>query len=84
MKVQEIVQQLKDERGKLDAAIQTLDGVSNGASPKRRGRPAGSANRVTAQTFLGAPNKPRTMSAAAHRLISIAQKKRWAKQRRAA
>lgn len=83
MNVNEIVQQLKDERGRLDTGIQALEGVSDGASPKPRGR-VGSTNRVAAQSSMGALKKRRTMSAAARRLISIAQKKRWAKQKRAA
>jgi hypothetical protein len=33
MNVQEIVQQLKDERGKLDAAIQALEGSATELRP---------------------------------------------------
>jgi hypothetical protein len=82
MNVNEIVQQLRDERSKLDAAILALEGVSGGSgSAKRRGRPPGSINK---QTATSAPKKRRTMSAAARKLISEAQKARWAKQKRAA
>ena len=84
MNVNEIVQQLRNERSKLDAAILALEGVSNnGASApaKRRGRPPGSINKPATTS---APKKRRTMSAAARKLISEAQKARWAKQKRAA
>ncbi|HZL65733.1 MAG TPA: hypothetical protein VFC29_00220 [Candidatus Limnocylindrales bacterium] len=83
MNISEIVQQLRDERSKLDAAIQALEGVSGGASApaKRRGRPPGSTNQSAATS---APRKRRTMSATARKLISEAQKARWAKQKRAA
>ena len=69
MNVDEIVQQLKQQRSRLDAAIQALEGVSGGE--KRRGRPPGSKN------ASGAP-KRRTMSAAARKRIAEATRKRWA------
>jgi len=88
MNINEIVQQLRDERSKLDAAIQALEGVSGSTAPtKRRGRPPGRTNQpaATSAKSVGAPKKKRrTMSAAARKLISEAQKKRWAKQKRAA
>jgi hypothetical protein len=80
MNISEIIKELTQERGKLDAAIQALEGVG-GSSVKRRGRPPGSINK---QTATSAPKKRRTMSAAARKLISEAQKARWAKQKRAA
>src|SRR6266566_8686444 len=61
MPIEQIVQQLRAERDRLDAAIKALTGVS-GAAPAR---PSGGRNK--------------TMSAAARRRISIAQKARWAK-----
>lgn len=75
MNVNEIVQQLRDERSKLDAAIQALEGVGGrGAAPaKRRGRPPGSSNKPVASGM----RKTRIMSAAARKRIADAMKKRW-------
>ena len=78
MNVNEIVQQLRNERSKLDAAILALEGVSNnGASApaKRRGRPPGSINKPAATS---APKKRRTMSAAARKRLAEGMRKRWA------
>jgi hypothetical protein len=63
MNVTEIVRQLRDERSRLDSAIQALEGVGGGISApiKRRGRPPGTTNKPTA----GGPKKRRGMSAAA-------------------
>ncbi len=68
MNVDEIIQQLKHERSKLDAAIQVLESISG------RGRPPGSTNKLT---------KRRTMSAAARKRISQMMKKRWAERKKA-
>jgi hypothetical protein len=68
MNVDEVVQQLKQQRSKLDAAIQALEGVRGWG--KRRGRPSGSAKR-------------RTMSVAARKRISQAMKARWAQRKKA-
>lgn len=78
MNVTEIVQQLRDERSRLDAAIQALEGVG-GAAPKRRGRPPGTKNNSTRAS--GAP-KRRTMSAAARKRVADAMRKRWAAAKR--
>jgi len=67
MNVDEVVHQLKQQRGRLDAAIHALEGVS--VRGKRRGRPPG--------------NTRPTMSAAARKRISQAMKKRWAAQKKA-
>jgi hypothetical protein len=75
MNVNEIVQQLRDERSRLDAAIQALEGVGAGTSAKRRGRPSGSVNKLTSAS--SAP-KRRIMSAAARKRIAEAMRKRWA------
>jgi hypothetical protein len=75
MNVTEIVQQLRDERRRLDAAIQALEGGGGAfASIKRRGRPLGTTNKLTA----GGPKKRRGMSAAARKRIAEAMRKRWA------
>jgi len=63
MPIEQIVQQLRAERNRLDAAIKALTGVG-AANPAR---PSG--------------GRKKTMSAAARRRISIAQKARWAKVR---
>jgi len=68
MNVDELVQQLKQQRSRLDAAIQGLEGI--GGPSKRRGRPPGSTKR-------------RTMSAAARKRISAAMKARWAERKKA-
>ena len=80
----EIVQQLRDERSKLDAAIQALEGVSGGSarSGKRRGRPPKSSNKPSTAAAAGAPKKRRTMSAAARKRIADATKARWAAARK--
>jgi hypothetical protein len=87
MNLSEIIEQLTQERAKIDAALQALGEVSNeGERPKRRGRPPGSSRKAasTSGPSVGVPKKRRTMSAAARKLISEAQKKRWAAQKRAA
>jgi hypothetical protein len=73
MNVAEIVEQLKQERGRLDAAIQALSGVEGGG--KRRGRPAGSKNK--SRKASAAP-KRRGMSAATRKRMAEAMRKRWA------
>jgi hypothetical protein len=82
MNVDEIVQQLKDERIRLDTAIQALEGVGGSATAaKRRGRPneaTGTNNQTTNRI-----SKKRTMSAAARKRISEMMRKRWAERRRA-
>jgi hypothetical protein len=67
MNLTEVIQQLTQERMKIDAALRALGEVS--------GSPAQS---------VGPKKKKRTMSVAARKLISEAQKKRWAAQRRQA
>jgi hypothetical protein len=66
MNIGQIVHQLKQERSRLDAAIEALEGATGGG--KRRGRPPGS--------------KRRTLSAAARKRISQAMKKRWAERKK--
>jgi hypothetical protein len=78
MNLSEIVQQLREERSKLDAAIQALEGISGGGvsgGGKRLGRPPGKAHKST--PARKAP-KRRTMSAAARKRIAEAMRKRWA------
>ena len=75
MNVTEIVRQLRDERSRLDAAIQALEGVGGASAPiKRRGRPPGTTNKPA----TGGPKKRRGMSAAARKRIAEAMRKRWA------
>jgi hypothetical protein len=71
MDTNEIVQQLRSERDKLDAAIRALEGVGGvSGGGKRRGRPPKNAKQST-------PNKRRGMSAAARKRIAAAMKARW-------
>jgi len=67
MEIDQIVSQLRSQRDAIDRAITAL---SSGTA--HRGRPFGSKNKTR-----------RTMSAAARKRISIAQKARWAAQRKA-
>jgi hypothetical protein len=80
MNMNEIVQQLRDERSKLDAAIQALEGIGGAGSPpaKRRGRPPGSSKQPSTVIATGAPKKRRVMSAAARKRIGDAARARWA------
>jgi hypothetical protein len=76
-----------------DKATQLLErlGDTQGVPGRRRGRPAGSVNTPkpagAARRGPGrppaTPRKKRTLSAAARKAISDAQKKRWAKQKKA-
>jgi len=65
--LESIVQQLRAERDKIDAAIRALTSLGQGsrAATKRSGGVTGP--------------KRKTLSAAARRRISIAQKARWAR-----
>ncbi len=64
-----VLKELEQERGRLDQAIKVI------------GRLVGRNSRGTVQTRT--KRLRRTMSAAARRKISLAQKARWAKTRRA-
>lgn len=71
MDIQNILNDLKRERARLDQAIAALEG---GGGARRRGRPAGSGN---------AKSRPRRhMSAAARKRISDMMKQRWAERKR--
>jgi hypothetical protein len=75
MNISEIVEQLRDERSKLDAAIQALEGVGGAETPKRRGRPPGNAKKPTP---VASPRKRRGMRPAARKRLAEAMRKRWA------
>ena len=68
MDTSEILNSLKSERDRIDAAIVALEGTRGGTSANKNGSARGG----------------RRMSAAARRKISLAQKKRWAEQKKAA
>ena len=69
--------------GIRDTANNLLEQLTKGAAAgRRRGRPAGSGTRGPGRP-KGSGKKKRTMSAAARRAISRAQKARWAKQKAA-
>ncbi len=72
MDIQNILNDLKRERERLDRAIAALEGPGGG---RRRGRPAGS---------VSAPRPRRHMSAAARKRISEMMKQRWAERKRKA
>jgi hypothetical protein len=67
-----IVNELKQERDRIDSAILALEGLNRNS---RRGKPFGTGMKT---------RKRRTMSAAGRARISAAQKARWAKQKKAA
>jgi len=69
MSLEDVIDQLHAERGRLDEAIAALEG----SSPRRRGRPP-KGNARTGR---------RMMSAAARKRISAAMKARWAARKRA-
>lgn len=74
MNVSEIIQQLRDQRSRLDTAIVALEGGDGpGNAARRRGRPSGSTNKPAATG-----RKRRSMSAAARKRIANAMKARWA------
>jgi hypothetical protein len=75
MDINQIVERLRAERNKLEAAIQALEGVGGGPAAKRRGRPPGNANKPTP---TAGPKKTRGMSAAARKRIAEVMRKRWA------
>ena len=70
MDLKSIVEQLKQERARLDAAIAALDGIGG----RRPGRPAG--------VGLAGGRRRRHMSAAARRRSSAAMKARWAERKK--
>jgi hypothetical protein len=78
MNVNEILQQLKQQRSRLDAAIQALQGTEGHG--KRHGRPPGSKNQASKAS---AAPKRRAMSAAARKLMAEAMRKRWAAAKKA-
>jgi len=70
MDIQNILNDLRRERERLDKAIAALEG----GAPRRRGRPAGSAS---------SKSRPRRhMSAAARKRISEMMKQRWAERKK--
>jgi len=76
MDIQGVVEDLKRERARLDAAIEALQGLGSGRK-RGPGRPVGSGK---AKGVAGR----RHMSAAARKRISEMMKKRWAERKRAA
>ena len=70
MDIQNILNDLRRERERLDKAIAALEGTDGG---RRRGRPVGSGNKSRTR---------RHMSAAARKRISEMMKQRWAERKR--
>lgn len=75
MDLQTVLEDLKRERARLDAAIEALQGLGTGRK-RGPGRPAGSGKKGKSGT--------RHMSAAARKRISEMMKKRWAERKKAA
>jgi hypothetical protein len=73
MNLEDILNQLKSERSRLNQAISVLEGLFS-RPIRRRGRPPKSG-------LTNGPGK-RTMSAAARRRIAAAMKARWAERKR--
>ena len=92
--ISSIVQELRQERSRLDEAIRALEGVSSHAArntgrPRRRISAAGRRRIAAAQKARWAKEKAtakssegRSMSQAARNRIAAAQRARWAKLRR--
>lgn len=74
MDIQTTLEQLRQERGRIDQAITAIEGL--GQSAPRRGRPPKAGNAATSNS-----SGRRTMSAAARAKIAAAQRARWAKQK---
>jgi len=74
-----ILEELKQERDRLDAAIKALEGTrGRSTNGRRRGRPGGPVPATTV-----GKKRRRKLSAAAKRKISEAAKARWAKAKKA-
>jgi len=96
--IESIVQQLRQDRDRLDAAISaltSLDGSTRPASATQRTMSASARARISRaqkarwkkQKSISTPNvttAKRTMSAAARRKIAAAQRARWARVKKAA
>jgi hypothetical protein len=74
MNIQTVLEDLKRERARIDAAIEALQGLGSGRK-RGLGRPAGAGKT--------GPGK-RHMSAASRKRISEMMKKRWAERKKAA
>ncbi len=80
----DVLNELKQERDRIDAAIRALNGTRGGKLGNGRGR----GERVgrppaTVNVDPQGQGKPRRMSAAARKRISDAAKARWAKAKKA-
>lgn len=73
MSIEHIVVLLLEERNRLDAAIQALQGPA-----KRRGRPSGRKVAAPTQVALASVPIKRKMSAAGRKAIGDAARRRWA------
>ena len=72
-----IAEQLTQIRDTANDYLRQLTGTDSGAPKARRGRPAGQAS------VAGRGRKKRTMSPEARERIAEAQRRRWAKHRKA-
>jgi hypothetical protein len=86
MDILKMLEELRTERRAVEEAILVMERLAAGTRGKRRGRPpkwlAGAKSATEAveppATEADVPKKKRSMSAAARKRISEAQKKRWA------
>lgn len=77
MSSEHIVALLIQERDRLNKAIEALQGTS-----KRRGRPPKTPLTPGPDPVTKAPRKRKPFSAATKRKMALAQKKRWAAQKK--
>jgi hypothetical protein len=74
--IEQIINDLKSERDRLDSAIAALQGGSS--TPSRRA-PGRNARPLSAESKEAPVRRRRTLSIAARARIAAAQKARWAK-----
>lgn len=75
MNITQIIQQLRQERERIDRAISALQELERGTTRRGPGRPAGSAR-------AAATRGPRFMSPEARARISEAMRQRWAERKK--
>jgi hypothetical protein len=75
MNLDGIIKELKQERARIDSALSALEQLTPGVNK--------TTPHIQAAASNGAGKKRRRMSAAARKAIGDAQRKRWAKQKKA-
>jgi hypothetical protein len=84
MEIQKVISQLKDERRRIDRAIQVLKSLAAEGKPRSSNpkQVSGSTSNVISAKITPITHGRRNLSPAARRRISEAQKRRWAASRR--